>query len=157
MKQEIDCIVSHKKVFKAPKKNTNGVYHDVSKATHQWVFCACCGSLLRFHIPFALIQCPLCLTLLWTRPIDSCYYQLLYDCEGCGQRLIFPLEATMVQCSICFMLKSFSPPCMSCCQRCGLRLLYSEKDTDMLFCTVCFGLQCLVDQQQTCSASLSSR
>lgn len=39
------------------------------------------------------------------------------------------------------MLKSFSPPRVSSCRRCGLRLVYSEKDTDMLLCTVCFGLQ----------------
>lgn len=83
--------------------------------------------------------------------LDSCYYQLLYDCEGCGQRLIFPLEATMVQCSVCFMLKSFSPPHMSSCQRCGLRLLYSENGTDMLFCTVCFGLQRLVQHSPHCN------
>jgi hypothetical protein len=113
-----------------------------TKVVHyQWILCACCGCLLRFRIHFALVQCPHCLTLLSTRPIDSCCYQLLYDCEGCGQRLIFPLQVTMVQCSICFMLKSFSPPRVSSCRRCGLRLVYSEKDTDMLLCTVCFGLQ----------------
>ncbi|EME29930.1 hypothetical protein Gasu2_60950 [Galdieria sulphuraria] len=145
MKQQqiIDCVVP-KQVWDTHHSKKNGFhYHiSISSETSQWVFCACCGSLLRFRISFALIQCPLCLALLWTRPIESCYYQLLYDCEGCGQRLIFPLEATMVQCSICFMLKSFSPPRMSCCQRCGLRLVYNEeKDTNMLFCTVCFGLQ----------------
>ncbi|EME29233.1 hypothetical protein Gasu2_55330 [Galdieria sulphuraria] len=104
--------------------------------------CSSCGQLLSFPLGSALVQCPLCKTVLSLRPIYTVAIGGQTRCSGCHQNMLFPLGATAVQCTNCSSITHCPSLKYFVCHGCGLHLAYcASTDVPSVLCTVCSTLR----------------
>jgi LSD1 subclass zinc finger protein len=122
--------------------------------------CSTCGQLLSFPVGSALVQCPICKTVVSLRPICKivtvclAIHSTIVDtmaiggqtrCSGCHQNMIFPLGATVVQCTNCSSITHCPSLRYFFCRGCGLHLAYcASPDVTSVLCTVCNTLRDIV-------------